>query len=63
MNNTLKEIFDMTVTTFFIACMALYLVAVLMIGYIDYKVTKIYKALKEKDGKRFKNKPQNIEYR
>lgn len=54
----------MDVITFFIACLVLYLVAVLMIGYIDYKITKIYKAMKQQNEKnRFSNKPQNIEYR
>lgn len=54
----------MNVMTFFIACLALYLVAVFMIGYIDFKITKIYKAMKQQNEKnRFSNKPQNIEYR
>ena len=54
----------MNVITFFIALMVLYLVAVLMIGYIDFKITKIHRALNDKnEPKRFSNKPQNIEYR
>ena len=54
----------MNVITFFIALMVLYLVAVFMIGYIDYKITKIHRALKTMNtNNRYSNKPQNIEYR